>query len=192
MGSAYHGALREGDSEFYRLEKEGPAIGLIQTDAETRSVQETQGRGDRELKLSREEALEVLRALKATADDEPAFSRVGAFGGFLQEPKPTPIEHDLDEWKYLIGCFPDKKQIVVKRRRPAHPEEDSSWSLFAAPDPMRLRRRRRSARCSEARSSLASWSAVCCHDGAMTEGEFVDLLLRCPGLAERIHEALHG
>ena len=212
-GSGYHDALREGNSKFYRLEEEGTAAGLIQIDSDTNAVEEAQGRGREELELSRKNALAVLRELDATADDVDAFSRVGAFSVFLPEPQPLSNAFDHNEWNYKIGVCPGEKKIVVRRKRTTHPEEArapmptselgrqlhrirysedvSPWSLFAA-EPMPGRYGRRRARRAEGRPAPTDWRAVCMHDGAMNIGEFLDLLMRRPAIAEWIHKALYA
>ena len=191
IGRDYHRQLRSGESEFWSVRRREKTRGLIRIDTEIRKVVESAGRGNGLLKLKRKVACKLLRELAATADDQDAFSRVGAFSSLLDSrPKDaTPIEFDGCE--YRLWLAPAKKQIAIQARRPAKFGDGRAgrrrWSLFERDDSAvhlhRARRGRRSLRRSP------EWCEGCSHPGAMSVGEFVDLLLRCPEIAERIREA---
>ena len=78
FGREYHARLKNRESDFYRVELKGTAIGLIEIDNETRQVRETKGHCNKILKLKPKKARRVLEALNATADNIETFVRVGA------------------------------------------------------------------------------------------------------------------
>ena len=188
----YHDQLRNRESEFWSVRRRGEAWGLLQIDKDTRKVVESAGRRNGPLKWKRKVACGILRELDAKADDhQDAFSRVGAFSGLLgSRPRDTtPIEFDGVE--YRVWLMPAKKQIAIEARRSANfgdgREGRRRWSLFERYEPPVHPRRARPGRRSPLR--LPEWREGCSHPGAMEIGEFTDLLLRCPEIAERIREA---
>ena len=195
LGREYHARLRSEESEFYRVERNGTAIGLIEIDQETRRVLETAGRRNKTLKLKRKVACEMLRVLEAQANNIDTFTRVGAFN-FVLDSSPndvTPLQ--VDGYDYRFWFDPDGKRIAIQKRRAVDAigkhEGSAKWSLFERGDQeRRMRRRLRRRRRSENRSE--EWCEVCWHRGAMAAGELVDLLIRSPELAESIREAFYG
>ena len=173
-GRDYHDALRSGDSKFYRLARGGQAIGLVQVDADSMCIADAQGPANATVRLTRKRALDLLRVLEATADDAEAFSRVGAFSVFLDgTPKGQPYSYE--GCTYRIWAFPDTKRIAV--RETFANGRRSTWSLFE----------RRGSRIPE--RPLGTWVDCCYHNGAMGIGEFTDLLIRCPEIAEYAGQA---
>lgn len=199
-GRVYHDALRSGESKFYRLAKEGRAIGLVEVDVDEMHVADAQGSDGCALPLSRKLALDLLRQLEITADDVDAFSRVGAFSVFLDgTPKIPAIS--FAGCTYRVWTFPDAKRIAVSKTRGTR--STVSWSLFERRDPkLRGGRRRRLGRPRPASSRrdvvsrtleprpLGTWVECCYHDDAMCVGEFTDLLIRCPDVARIVGEAI--
>ena len=176
LGGRYHRALRSGNSKFYRLAQEEKAIGLVEVDVDAMRISDAQGPANGALRLSRKTALDLLRRLEATADYVEAFACVGAFSEFLEG---TPIVRRFfcAGYSYGIWAFPDTKRIALKKTRANG--RKSTWSLFERQDPtMRTGRRRRLPR------PLGTWEDCCYPDGAMCIGEFTDLLIRCPEIAE--------
>lgn len=190
-GRTYHDALREGDSKFYRLAKEGRAIGLIDVDVDEMRIDEAQGPEGDELRLQRKTAFDLLRRTETTADDVDAFARVGAFGVFLDGTPRVPAISGAG-CLYRVWVFPDKKRIAVAKT--SAKSAKVSWSLFRRQDPRMPRRRRRTrgrprgAPVSRTlqRPSLGTWIECCYHDDAMCVGEFLDLLIRCPEIARMV------
>ena len=192
FGREYHDELRNGESEFWSVRRRGEAQGLLRIDKDTRKVVESAGRRNGPLKWKRKVACGVLRVLDATADDhQDAFSRVGAFSGLLnsRSRETTPIE--LDGVEYRVWLMPAKNQIAIEARRPAKFGDGRKgrrrWSLFERYEPPVHPRQARRGRRSPIR--WPGWREGCSHRGAMSIGEFADLLLRCPEIAERIREA---
>lgn len=193
VGRGYHDALRSGDSEFYCLEREGQTLGLLELDLGSESIEALEGKNGSTLKLSRDDALRVLRELDATADSVGTFARVGAFSPFVAA-KLAPDVFESEGVKYAIWCFPSEPAIIVRTRRrtrsrPVRPARRTrgrpvsgswtwkpSWSLFKP-----LRRRR-----SSGRSTLLNWYEVSGNEHGMDVGELLDLALRCPALAQRL------
>ena len=191
LGRDYHDALRDGSSAFYRLEREGSAIGLLQLDVGTRQIEDIKGRDNSPVKLRRTEALGVLRALRASADDVDEFARVGAFEVFVGG-SPAPDRVAFGGVRYRIWCFPQRRMIVVsswklvrtKIKRPARstvrgrrlPRLKQSWTLFTWPVGRR--------------GSLSDLSEGASGGEGMSIGELLDLCLRCPEVADIIRRCL--
>ena len=196
LGRDHHDRLRSNASEFWRVERRGTATGLIEIDCESRRVVEAAGRGNRMLKLKRKEARGILRILNATADDIDTFSRVGAFCTILDSrPKDvTPIAFDGREFR--IWPDRDSRQVVIEMRRPASADGSRKalrrWSLFRREEPEHRRRLRirRGRRMRRLESHFPEWCEGCCHPGAISTGEFTDLVLRSPEIAGRVREVL--
>ena len=182
LGQEYHEDLKNESAEFWVYRKNGTAIWLLQIDRETRTVSECEGRKAESPKLKRKKALELLRKLKVTADDCDSFSAIGAYSIFVTG-SPEGRTFPFDGREVQVWCSPGERDRVVIRIGDEH-------NLFERKPRRAVPRRRaslaerRAAPCR--RASLAEWSPVSWHDGAMTEGQFIDLLLYCPEVAERI------
>ena len=193
LGRDYHHALRDVDSAFWRLEREGSAVALLQLDLETRQVEDIKGRDNSPIKLRRDEALGILRALRANADDIDEFARVGAFEVFV-DGVPAPYRVVFGGVTYRIWCFPERRMIVV-----------STWKLMRSKTKKRAGSRARSRRLPRLKqawtlftwspgrrrggTSLSNWSENGRSAGGLRVGELLDLCLRCPEVAAAIRRA---
>jgi len=211
--SSYHAALRQGRSAFWAVEDRGDLVGLIEVDVEDGQIVQCGGRRDDALMtLTKRQALEVIRTLDVTADDDvETFSRVGASEAFLDcdETKPhlrveserTTHRGRYRYYEYCLWFFPDREKLVVRtRKRCAESETDKGsvegrpyWSLFLYSEPradkyveMFAEKRRRPCK---AWVSLGpgSWEQSCRHEGAMDVEELVALMVRHPEICSTMH-----
>lgn len=213
-GREYHRALNDGTSEFWRLEKHGRVIGLIELDVESRKVADIRGKHNDAPKLGRRVALALLQTLDATGDDVETFAQAGAFRVFLDGTPQPNAEAVHDSHTYEVWCFRERRTIIVSCRKPLR---------HTAKRPIRGRRRHGRRRPLTGRSralpraarseriwtvfepeedfvdlddepapsteSLADWSRSSWHRGAMTVGQLFDLCLRCPDVGAAIRGA---
>ncbi len=191
-GRPYHDALRQsldgdGGSRFYRLENcsSGEAVALMEVDAETDCVVAVEAAGNADFKLpSKAAGLDILRKLDVTADDVETFSAVGAFAAFLSgEPRPSWIA--VGDHAYRCWCFPDRREVVLKRKA-------GPWSLFEWRTPRRRKpvRTRRSNR-TRGLVGLNGWHAVSGHVGSLDVGNLLDLILHSPEVCAALRSAVH-
>lgn len=188
FGREYHARLRSGESEFFRVHRNGKPIGLIEIDNETlnnetRRVRKASGYRNKTLKLKPKKMSRILRALNATADDIEAFVRVGAVSFVLDSNPKDMAPIQVGDHDYSFWFDPQGKGIAVQKRRTVDAmgkrKGSPKWSVFERVDPAR-------------RTRLGEWREACWHRDAMDIGELVDLLIRSPELAKRIREAFHG
>lgn len=178
-GKGFHDDLRGGRSKFYVIEHEANPLGLIEVDIRSdEEVAAISAPGNEPFKFKRRFALEILRALGATADYVWAFARCGAFSPYVSGERPVDagtIEEGGLGRRFRFTAFPDQQMLVVKeqrprRRRKGHPT--CRWSLFK--------------RETVAGSGLAEWSDVSASRKGLSEGQFLELMCRAPGLAKKI------
>ena len=176
-GKTYHQALTHGASMFYRFEKKGRPLGLIEVDVASKEIAEVSGRSNKQLDFSRRVGLDMLRALGATADGVQEFASRGAFSPYVSEEEPV-ILATLKAGpgrRYRIAAFPDKEMLVVREQRSRGRRQGyrtSGWSLFK--------------RRADEDSPLASWFEVSHQWEALSEGQLIELMCRHPRLAREI------
>lgn len=156
----YHVRLREGESKFYTLSKEGELLWLAELDMNTDTIVEISAHSNDCVKLAHKQALRILEALEATADKEDTFANVGAFSTYLFGKEPDTRMHLIvNECSYRVDVFADQGRVVVRdvsgRRR-------TRWSLFQYEAP--------------AGRGLGEWYSIYC--GGIDLGQFVVLLLQ--------------
>lgn len=217
-GRGYHRALKDGSSEFWRLEKHGRVIGLIELDVESRKVADIRGKHNDAPKLERRVALALLQALDATGDDVETFAQAGAFRVFLDGTPQPDAEAVHDNRTYEVWCFRKRRTIIVScRKPPRHTAErpirgrrrpgrrrplpgrsralprarsETIWTVFEPEeDFVDLDDEPAPSAARSEPESLADWSRSSWHRGAMTVGELFDLCLRCPDVGVAIRRA---
>ena len=195
-GGYYIEALRRGRSKFYRLAKGGKDIGLLELDVETRSVECVEGPGNTEVRLSRSQAIRILKKLDATADEVDTFSRVGAFSPFLNGKRIEPSVIRFGSFSYRIWCFRDAKKLVVRRKSLVEGKRSSAWSQFSINETEGRSRRFRGEFRGKTKplpnNRLGDWESTSTHQGALSIGEFADLLVQCPEFAATVREGFYG
>ena len=108
----------------------------------------------------------------------------------MAQTTPLSIPIEFDGYEYRIWLEPMRKQVAMEKRRPAQADGDRKgsrrWYLFERYEPdLHPRRRRRGRRLAP---RWPEWREVCTHPGSMSVGEFTDVLIRCPEVANRIRE----
>lgn len=174
-GRHYHTALREGGFTFHTLQRDGVPQCLIEVDAATNEVNATEGSADGPVPLTHRRALNILRALGATADGVAAFANVGAFSPYLGAAKSVRLCSTVGRHRYVVDAFPSVPALVV-HETPCLPsrrarEKRERWSLFE-PEPTR------------GTQKLAEWREVSDSENSLSVGELLDLLLHDRELAE--------
>ena len=174
-GRHYHAELREGESTFHTLQRDGVPQCLIEVDAATNEVNAVEGSGDGPVPLTHRRALNILRALGATADGVAAFANVGAFSPYLGAAKAVRLWSTVGRHRYMIDAFPSVPALTI-RETPCLPSRRARakrerWSLFK-PEPAR------------GTQELAEWREVSDSENCLSEGELLDLLLRDRELSE--------
>lgn len=158
----YHSRLRDGESKFYTWALDGSVCCLLEVDVATRCVLETSAKSNGEVSLSRRQALAILRALDATADDIEPFAEVGAFSPYLGRRKSDAcLDLVANGLEYRVRAFADPRQVVVRNPRR---NRTLGWSLFE-----------RNARPTGA---LPEWCRVGGSINGLSLGEFATLLQR--------------
>lgn len=183
IGCRYHTALREGESTFHTLQRDGVPQCLIEVDVATSEVNDAEGSGGGSVPLPRRRALNILRALGATADDVAAFANVGAFSPYLGAARAVRLWSTVGRHRYMVDAFPSAAVLVV-RETPHLPsrrvrERLQRWSLFK-PEPTR------------GTQKLAKWREVSGSENSLSVGELLDLLLRDRDLAETTRRLFVG
>lgn len=151
----YHDRLAHGVSKFFTLSEKGQVLCLIEVDADEKTIKEV----STDFTPTRKQALRILEALGATANNESAFVNVGAFSPYLSGGRP-----DARKWveengrRYRIDAFADQGMVVV-RESSRKSGRVRSWSLFKREAPYG--------------KGLAEWNEV--EDG-ISLGEFAVLL----------------
>ena len=174
-GKPYHDALRAGKSEFSELERNRKFLAHIEVDSGSREVLEISGPGNRPVWFSRSVGLGVLSALDATADRVPEFARVGAFSPYLSEEKPVAVAKlVVKECQYSFDAFPGQQMLVVVEARKGKRGLILGRTLF---------RRETNVR----RSPLARWCRASARRNALSEGQLLEIMFRCPELADVVH-----
>ena len=139
--------------------------------------------------LSQKLLLDICGMLDVNGDDNKVFVRAGAFFVFLGGvPEVPSIVHDGCE--YTVWTFPGQGRVVIRQSSAlssgsarAASIERPSYSLFIR-ESQRPTDPRKRAHCM--RTPLANWSAG--WHNAMTEREFLDLVLQCPDIAEVVRD----
>ena len=96
----YLEALRDRSQDFWAIQRGDDPIALIAVDRDEKKVSEADGFDHDSIGLSRCVMLEVLRRIRASADDCKAFSSVGAYSLFLTDPVPDPRNIQFDNSIY--------------------------------------------------------------------------------------------
>ena len=204
-GREYRHALVDRSGEFWRIEKDGEAVGLVQVEAATRRIMCISGRNNDPLRLRRSTALGFLRGIDAIGDDIETFARVGAFDVFRHGTPKADVEAHCFDREYSVWCFPEQPMIVVRRRNRSKAEPTRRGRR--RPPGQRQRRPRALPRADvwtrfepeedfvdiddepvrrPERDALTDWSWNCWYSGAVSLGELFDLCLRCP----EVHAAI--
>ena len=171
-GRDYHDRLRSGSSEFWLLEDKSVPYSLIEVDVEdARVVAEAKAAENEDPELTHELALEILKALDATADDVDCFASVGAYSLFIPT-RPLPngrLSHAGGH--YDVWWSPRRKLAAVRRKR----RGDEAWCLF---------RRERTG------VELPKWEAVD-YGNAVSESQWPSFLVlfvrQCPILGRLLY-----
>ena len=197
-GYSYHRHLKDGSSEFYAFHnRHDHPYALMSVDAETRDVEEFQRRRikspvpsqNKRPVLSRKLLLEICEMLDVNGDNNEVFARAGAFSVFRGGvPEAPSIVHDGCE--YTVWAFPEQGCVVIRQSTAlsggsarAASTERPSYSLFIR-ELQRPTGPRKRAHCMK--TPLANWSAG--RHNAMTQGEFLDLVLQCLDIAEVVRD----
>ena len=178
----YYEGVRSGDALVLRFDRpDGPA-GLLHLKLKKKCFAEVDGRGHELLKLSRTEALNVMREFwECETSDIDAFTRVGAFREFL-EGTPAPVKLRQGDVEMRVWRFPDAVILSLRDRAQGR---TWWWSRFEYEGPRwRGRAPGRSLRRRRLRVVERPFVEGCHHTGALSLGEFLSLLLSCPELYE--------
>ena len=190
LGWTHHEALREGDSDFYLLEKSRDGVALIEVGTDDRDVLDIRAVGNEDFQLpSRRVGLDLLRKLEATADDIEAFTAVGAFSVFLPRVTRTRRRITVGDDEYRCWCFPEQRQIVLQRR-------GGPWSSFKWFAPRRPARRgpptiERLRRPRGRLAGLMDWRTAASHEDALSVGNLVELMRRSRDFRRIVQRAVH-
>lgn len=207
-----HEYLRSGETEFYLIERTGEPIALMEVHAESREISQIAGPENDDVRLTRRQALGICRALDVSGDDEPTFTQVGAYRMFRDgDPFHTGWlaagERKCKLYTVTTTHGSRAQRELVVRWHPATTldEDTSTWSRFTRtvargpsvtgfggtnPEPLRAPPRRRPRR--RRRGYQGEWSAMDCHEQAMSEGELLELTLRAPAVYAALRKIALG
>ena len=155
--SGYLEALRDRSQDFWTIQRGDDPIALIAIDRDEKKVSEADGFDHEPIRLSQFVMLEVLRRLRASADDCKAFSSVGAYSLFLNDSVPDPRKFQLDNSVYRV--WGRDGEVVINR-------DEDHWSQFRWD------------------VEEGGWAAG--YDNDIELGRLADLLSCCSNLAEAI------
>ncbi len=160
--------LRDGSTSFYRLDGDSGPVGLLSMDVDSRRIQEASGPDNCDLAIRGKTARRILQKLNASADDVEAFSKVGAFSEFRERmPRTDPLVHG--EQQHWVWCFTTERlQTLILCRWDGR---RATWSRFER---------------QYGRGN--AWVEGCHHDGAMTQGLLLELLIECPAVYTAIRD----
>ena len=159
----YHWDLRDRSLVFWSIQRDGEEIGLLSINPDN-EVDQCNGFDHEPLGLNRAIMLKILRELNVTADDQEAFSSVGALSLFLKHPAKHP-EADPDAEADFQGS---SYQAWGKNGQLAICQDQRHWVLFRY--------------CSE----FGGWEDISRED--VTLGQFANLIAHCPEIAKLVRE----
>lgn len=160
----YHQDLRDRNLVFWSIQRDGEEIGLLSINPDDNEVEQCNGFDHKPLGLNRAIMLKILRELNVTADDQEAFSSVGALSLFLEHPAKHP-EADPDAEADFQGS---SYQAWGKNGRLAICRDQRHWILFRY--------------CSK----FGEWEDI--FREGMTLGQFANLIAHCPEIAKLVRE----
>ena len=153
----YLEALRDRSQDFWAIQRDDDPIALIAVDRDEKKVSEADGFDHDSIGLSRCVMLEVLRRIRASADDCKAFSSVGAYSLFLTDSVPDPRNIQFDNSIYRV--WGGDGEVIINR-------DEDHWSQFRWD------------------VEEGGWDAG--SDNDIELGRLADLLSCCPNLAEAV------
>ena len=122
----YFRKVEEGDAELWVYRKDDARYALIEVDADDRGIVGCQTHEGETPDFSAQQARTILAALKASGDDEEAFTRVGAYSAFQGKRPPKTVIFDLGGNRRLrIWCCTDEIIAAVKTSK-----ESVAWTRF--------------------------------------------------------------
>ena len=165
LGSDYRDQLRQGESEFWALRRQGKHVGLLEVDTESRRIKECLGMANEPVGWKRGLFLELQRAVDADGDHVDEFIESGAFNLFVHQPNLRPALLHIGERTYQVWNSGGVLILCDDRKR---------WSQFK----LALRRHR----------EFPSWEGY--YGSALEVDEMVCLVALSPDLAKLISQNL--
>ena len=129
LGGDYRDALRQGESEFWVLRRQGKCVGLLSIDVATRKIEECAGADNEPVGWERRGLLALQRALSAAGDEIEEFVESGAFSLFAHQPNLRPVP--LQVGKRTHQVWSTREELIIR-------DDRKRWSRFR----LCLRRRR--------------------------------------------------
>lgn len=165
LGSDYRDQLRQGESEFWALRRQGNHVGLLEVDTESRRIKECLGVANEPVGWKRGLFLELQRVVDADGDQVEVFIESGAFNLFVHQPNLRPAHLQIGERTYQVWSSDGVLILCDDRKR---------WSQFK----LALRRHREFPSCEGYYGS------------ALEVDEMVCLVALSPDLAKLISQSL--